>query len=121
MGSNCLGAILLILVRMTTTAQIAIVIVIINSYLYFRMGDGIGYSLRTTIPQSLWCWTRKINMASNRHFEDDVADERVEAWVREGAGGVKCVAFEPGWMFVSTADHQCLTLVVWRWLERERV
>ena len=60
-------------------------------------------------------------MASNRRFEDDVADERVEAWVREGAGGAERVAFEPGWMFVSTADRQCSTLVVWRWLERERV
>ena len=27
-------------------------------------------------------------MASNQCFEDDVADEQVEAWVREGAGGV---------------------------------
>ena len=60
-------------------------------------------------------------MASNWCFEDDVADEQVEVWVREGAGGAKHVAFEPGWMFVSTADHQCSTLVVWRWLERERV
>ena len=60
-------------------------------------------------------------MASNWCFEDDVADERVEAWVREGAGGAERVAFEPGWVFVSTADHQCSTLVVWRWLERERV
>ena len=59
-------------------------------------------------------------MASNWCFEDD-DDEQVEVWVREGAGGAECVAFEPGWMFVSTADHQCLTLVVWCWLERERV
>ena len=60
-------------------------------------------------------------MASNQHFKTDVVDEQVEAWVREGAAGAECLAFGPGWMFVSTADHQCSTLVVWCWLEGERL
>ena len=99
---------------MTTTVQIALVIVILNSYLYFELVMTLATDIGLQFLGFFSVGPKRLITASNWCLEADVADE--QAWVREGAAGAEHVAFGPGWMFVSTAD-QCLTFIVWHWLE----
>ena len=55
------------------------------------------------------------SLAADLHFK---VDEWVDVWIREGAVGIVDAPFELGLIFVSIKVHQCLTLVVWCWLQR---
>ena len=59
MSSNGLRTIHLIPVR--KTIAIPIIVLTVNTYLYFWIYDGFSDSPRGVNPRFLWCWTTKIN------------------------------------------------------------